>query len=82
MTEKKSIRIAYYALATNNLLNAGQLKYFITGIWGDEIKFDDNGWFSLWANGECVLADAVHSLHAVKGICADYEYEYVKDIRS
>lgn len=86
MTKKKSIHIAYYALATNTLLDAGQWKYYITSIWGDELHFDDNGGFSLWSNGECVLADFVHSLHAVKVIRADYEvdyeYEYVKDIRS
>nr|DAG29934.1 MAG TPA: hypothetical protein [Caudoviricetes sp.] len=81
MTEKKSIHIAYYALADNKLLMAGQYKYFITGVWGDEIRIE-NGWFSLWANGECVLADSVSSLHAIKAICADYEYEYVKDIRA
>lgn len=82
MAEKKSIRIAYYVLADNNALMDGQFKYFITAIWGDEIRIDNNGWFSLWANGECVLADSVSSLHAIKGVWADYEYEYVKDIRS
>lgn len=82
MSNKKSVRIAYYVLADNNLLDAGQFKYFVTGVWGDEVKFTDDGWFSLWANGECVIADMVSSLHAIKSICADYEYEYVKDIRS
>ena len=81
MTEKKSIRIAYYVLAECSNLNAGYWKTFVTGVWGDEIHMDDNGWFSLWANGECVLADAVDSLHAVKPTCADIEFEYVKDIR-
>lgn len=83
---KKSIRIAYYALANNPALYAGQFKYFITSVWGDELKiyddtYDGKPWFSLWANGECVLADELASLHAVKGICAEQEYEYIKDIR-
>lgn len=81
MTEKKSIRISYYVLATSDNFARGQWKYYVMSVWGDELYFDDEGWFFLRANGQCVLADSVASLHAIKAICADYEYEFVKDIR-
>ena len=81
MTEKKEIRISYYAIANNPRLNAGQFKYYITSVWGDEIRFIEDGWFALYANGKCVLADEVSKLHASKAIVADYEYEMVADIR-
>lgn len=82
MTEKKSIRIAVYALADNKNLDAGQFKYYVTSVWGDDIAFNDDGYFTLWANGECIASDSTEYLHAIKAICADYEYELVKDIRS
>ena len=82
MTNKKSIRIAYYAITDSKTLGAGQWKHFVTGVWGDKLVINDDGWFSLWANDECVLADHVSELHAIKAICADYEYELVKDFRS
>ena len=82
MTEKKSIRIEIYALADNKNLYAGQFKYYVTSIWADRIEFNDNGYFTLWANGECIAADNTEYLHAIKATCADYEYELVKDIRS
>ena len=81
MTEKKSIRISYYAIANNPRLDAGQFKYYITSVWGDEIRFSDDEWFTLYANGQCVIADYVSYLHARPAIVADYEYEMVKDIR-
>lgn len=81
MTQKKSIRISYYAIANNPRLAAGQFKYYITAVWGDEIRFTDDGWFMLYANGKCVLSDYVSYLHGRKAIVADYEYEFVKDIR-
>ena len=81
MINKKSIRISYYALANNPCVKAGYFKYYITSVWGDEITFNNEGWFSLRANGACVLADEVSSLHAVKPTVSDVEYHLVKDIR-
>lgn len=82
MTEKKSIRIAVYALADNKKLHCGQFKYYVTSIWGDSISFNDDGCFTLWANGDCIAAGSTECLHAIRATCADYEYELVKDIRS
>lgn len=87
MMNEKTIRVAYYVLADNKNLLAGQWKYYITSVWADEIRIEQDGidgksWFSLWTKGKCVLADEVARLHAIKATCADYEYEYVKDIRS
>lgn len=82
MTEKKSIRIAVYALADNKNLYCGYFKYYVTSICGDSILFNDDGYFTLWANGECIFADRTEYLHAIKATCSDYEYELVKDIRS
>lgn len=65
-----------------NIINNGVFtcKVFNVIIFADEIKFTDDGWFSLWVAGKCIASAQTAKLHAAPNdFCADIVYDYVND---